>query len=416
MSSVYYGGSIRMNPDPEMLNLDPMFEEGYPHQVPKVYLEGHGEAYFPQYCFDWDYDSVIVVRDKHVIKYTHSTFIELLAKNEEGEIVWMDGRRAPYSDCWGGEYLNEERGAHEYTVEEYDVETKKKRKYTVSLKEETEFDGYDYYSLSKFVDADKLGSYFKIEDGILIQYVGDDTELVIPDGVTEIGYNPFWGRNEFESIVIPSALVKIPSTMPEHCKVKKIVVSEDNPQYYTKDGCLIDKETGTLVWAYAANAVPSDDSIRKIGPEAFWNREDLENIVIPDNITEIGSYAFHGCKNATYVLMSDSVTQIGEGAFYSCPSLGLVRLSGSLTAIDRNTFAYCSGLESIDIPDSVVTVDGDAFYDCNSLKEVGISDASVGVIETALSAKLVRDGDKWRIEGWISTDRKSPSTFAGFSF
>ena len=44
MSSVYYGGSIRMNPEPEMLDRDPMFEGGYPHKVPKVYLEGHGEA------------------------------------------------------------------------------------------------------------------------------------------------------------------------------------------------------------------------------------------------------------------------------------------------------------------------------------------------------------------------------------
>ena len=110
MSSVYYGGSLRMNPEPEMLDRDPMFEEGYPHKVPKVYLEGHGEAYFPQYCFDWDDDSVVLVRDKHVLKYTRSSFVELLAKNEEGKIVWMDGRRAPYSNCWDGEYLNEYRG------------------------------------------------------------------------------------------------------------------------------------------------------------------------------------------------------------------------------------------------------------------------------------------------------------------
>ena len=29
MSSVYYGGSIRMKPEPEMLNRDPMIEGGY---------------------------------------------------------------------------------------------------------------------------------------------------------------------------------------------------------------------------------------------------------------------------------------------------------------------------------------------------------------------------------------------------
>ena len=116
-------------------------------------------------------------------------------------------------------------------------------------------------------------------------------------------------------------------------------------------------------------------------------------IEIPDTVTKIGDYVFQSSFSLVSVKMGNVVTTIGESAFYGCTSL-----------------------TSIDIPDSVVTVDGDAFYDCNSLKEVGISDASVGVIETALGAKLVRDGDKWRIEGWISTDQKSPSTFAGFSF
>ena len=47
MSSVCYGGSIRMNPESEMLNRDPMFEGGYPFTMPKVYLDGVGESYFP---------------------------------------------------------------------------------------------------------------------------------------------------------------------------------------------------------------------------------------------------------------------------------------------------------------------------------------------------------------------------------
>ena len=55
--------------------------------------------------------------------------LELLAKDEKGEIVWVDCRSAPYSECWDGEYLNEDRVAQEYTVEEYDFEKFEKRKY-----------------------------------------------------------------------------------------------------------------------------------------------------------------------------------------------------------------------------------------------------------------------------------------------
>lgn len=321
MASVCYGGSIRMYPEVENVDRDPMFEEGYPHKMPKVYLEGWGESYFPQYCFDWDDDSVVVVRNRGVVKYTRSSFVELLAKNEEGEIVWMDGRHAPYSDCWKGEYLNEERGATEYTVEEYDFDTATKRRYKVILDKESELDTQDYRSLSKFVDADKLGSHFEIKDGVLLQYVGNDRDWVIPEGVTEIGYDPFWSDKEFESIVIPSTLVKIPCSLFERCKVKEIIVDEGNPKYYTNDGCLVDKETGTLVWVYSGNVVPSDDSIHKIGYNAFCNRKDLESIEIPDGITEIDNCAFVGCANLKSVVIPDSVTHIGGRAFVGCESL-----------------------------------------------------------------------------------------------
>lgn len=416
MSSVCYGGSVLMKPEFENENFDPMFDEGYPYKMPKVYLEGWGESYFPQWCFNWDDDSVVVVRDQRVVKYTRSSFVELLAKNEEGEIVWMDGRRAPYSNCWGGEYLDEDRGAQEYTVEEYNLETNKKRKYKVVFDEESKFDILDYHSLSKYVDADKLGAHFKIENGVLLQYEGNDTTLIIPDGVTEIGYRPFWSKKEFESIVIPNTLVKISDSIFEYCKVKEIIVAEDNPKFISKCGCLIDKETGTLVWGYAANAIPCDDSIHKIGPKAFWNREDLENIVIPDNITDIGRYAFHKCKNMKYALMSGAVKQLGEGAFYGCQSLSLVSLSRSLTTIDRNTFCGCSSLETIDVPNSIVTVDSDAFSSCDNLKEIGVPYDSVEIIEKALDAKLIRDGDRWRIERLISPSKKLPRNFAGFEF
>ena len=400
MSSVYYGGSIRMNPEPEMLDRDPMFEEGYPHQVPKVFLEGYGEAYFPQYCFDWDDDSVVVVRDKRVMKYTRSTFVELLAKNEEGEIVWMDGRCAPYSNCWKGEYLNEERGACEYTIEEYNLETLTKRKCKVVLDEETEFDIRDYRSLSDFVDADKLSSHFEIKDGVLLEYIGHDKELIIPEGVTELGYNVFWDVREFDHITIPSTLTKIYHTLSEHCRVKEVNVSEDNPKYYTKNGCLIDKENGELVWAYATDTIPCDDSIHKIGFQAFYGRKDLEHIEIPDNITEVGSYAFSHCSNLKTVTFYNSGCIIGNGCFYNCTLLSTVKLPNLLNEIRRNTFAECKALENLEIPEALRRVDRDAWGwgKCEDFKKINISDDLIASLKKETDACLVKKEEKWQIE------------------
>jgi hypothetical protein len=172
---------------------------------------------------------------------------------------------------------------------------------------------------------------------------------------------------------------------------------------------LIDRETQTLVWGYAATDIPQDASISKIGSHAFYNREDIEKITIHDNIIEIGSNAFEKCKNMKCLLMSDAVTQIDVGAFYDCQSLSLIRLSRSLSTININTFSYCSSLETIDIPDSIVTIESDAFYGCNNLKEISASLCSIENIEKALDVKLVRNGDKWLIERSAPVFKKRPA-------
>ena len=413
MASICYGGSVRMKPEIEKEDFDPMFDEGYPHPMPKVYLEGWGEVYNPQYRFNWDDDSVVVVRDKRVMKYTRSTFVELLAKNEEGEIVWMDGRCAPYSNCWEGEYLNEERGACEYTIEEYNLETLTKRKCKVVLDEETEFDIRDYRSLSDFVDADKLSSHFEIDDGVLSEYIGHDKDLIIPEGVIELGCRALGYKREFNSITIPSTLVKIYHTPLEFCKVKEINVAEDNPKYYTKDGCLIDKETGTLVWAYATNTIPCDNTIHKIGPYAFYGRKDLERIEIPDNIAEVGSYAFLHCSNLKTVTFFNANCTIGAGCFSNCTLLSMVKLPELLSEICNYTFAECKALETLDIPDAVKRVERDAWGcgKCEDLKKINISDDLIASLKEDTYTRLVRNEGEWEIEML-----PNPWAFEGFTF
>ena len=416
MSSVCYGGSIRMKPEAEMLDLDPMFEGGYPHQVPKVYLEGLGEVYCPQNCFDWDDDSVIVVRDRYVVKYTRSSFVELLAKNEAGEIVWMDGRRAPYSDCWDGEYLNEYRGGREYTMEEYDLETSKRRKYKMLLEEESELDAGDYRSLSNFVDAAVLGSHMKIEDGVLLSYFGKDTDLIIPDGVCEVGRCVFDDSREFESISIPNTLVKLPSTLFGCCKVKELNISKDHPKYYVKDGCLIDKESGTVVWGYASHIIPIDERIHGIGEQAFINREDIKNIEVPNNITEIGDSAFANCTNLKTVTVSNPTCTIGAGCFAGCNSLVSVKLPMSLNKIENRTFSFCVNLESIEIPKTVNEIDDFAFNRCDGLKKVRVEPSLVEFIENDLEYKLEKEEDDYSVDRTIKIPVKKRFNFENFFF
>ena len=150
MSSCCYGGKVLMKPDVEernenLIDGEDYIEDAYPFSMPKVYLEGHGERYYPQTLFDWDDDSVVIVRDKMVIRYTSSSFFELLAKDENGNIIWVDGRNAPYEGCWKGEYLKEVRPVTEYTINEYNMETGEEKRYKMVLEETKQMNEYERF-------------------------------------------------------------------------------------------------------------------------------------------------------------------------------------------------------------------------------------------------------------------------------
>jgi hypothetical protein len=90
MSSYYYGGSIRMNPEVE--TEDRILSDHYPYQLPKVYIEGKGKRNHKWTQYDWGDDSVVEIRDKHIARYTRTAFAEMLVENKRGESVWVNSK------------------------------------------------------------------------------------------------------------------------------------------------------------------------------------------------------------------------------------------------------------------------------------------------------------------------------------
>ena len=173
MSSVCEHGYIEYNPD---LNdsYDMEHNEGiyvpseYPLNIPKIYLEGSCESYYPQIAFDWSDDTVVVVRDNFLIKYNKHCYCELLAEDENGNIIWVDGRTAPYEGCWKGRYLNEVRGALEYDVEEFYLDTLEKKTYKVTLDSTSPISTDELVSLVNYIDPNIITKSKANEDTIPI--------------------------------------------------------------------------------------------------------------------------------------------------------------------------------------------------------------------------------------------------------
>ncbi len=147
---------------------------------------------------------------------------------------------------------------------------------------------------------------FVIEDGVLVAYNGTGGNVVIPDGVTEIGPEVFYGFFDFSGLKV---------TLP--------------------------------------------DSIRVIGQEAFCESA-LSSINLPEGLTTIEDLAFAECGSLTSVTLPSTLETIGNEAFDNCRSLARVSFSDGLEEIGGNAFSFCK-LTQVDIP-AGVTVGRNAFY------------------------------------------------------
>ena len=126
-----------------------------------------------------------------------------------------------------------------------------------------------------------------------------------------------------------------------------------------------------------------DGDVTTIGYDAFYNRESLTSVNIPDSVTTIGEYAFIYCRSLTSVNIPDSVTTIGKSAFYCCTSLTSVNIPDSVTTIGNWVFCSCTSLTSVNIGDSVKTIGASAFNDCTSLTSVNIPDSVTTIGDAA---------------------------------
>ena len=70
--------------------------------------------------------------------------------------------------------------------------------------------------------------------------------------------------------------------------------------------------------------------VEAIGERAFFGRNDIASVVLPEGVTSIGWFAFSGCVSLQSVTVPQSVATIGYGAFENCNQrLALICRAGS---------------------------------------------------------------------------------------
>lgn len=258
-------------------------------------------------------------------------------------------------------------------------------------------------------------SDFIIENGVLKKYVGSGGDVVIPEGVTEIGSMAFAGssiknveipdgvvyigRNAFyqsgiESVKIPQSVTMLDAEAFCNCgNLKNVLLPE----------CVEQISRSAFEGCSALKSIVIPDGVTKIGPSAF-SGSGLESIVLPESVTSIGDHAFQYCTRLESLELSDSVSDIGVGAFQGCKALadpdGYVVVQGvlfdydrsmdtavipeSVTRIDGGMFSYQKALVNVVLSENVTSIGRRAFTVCVNLQSVTVKGKLEEIGEDAL--------------------------------
>lgn len=112
-------------------------------------------------------------------------------------------------------------------------------------------------------------------------------------------------------------------------------------------------------------------AVTAIGDKAFYEKQTIQNIILPEGLTSIGAYAFYYCSGwKGNLVIPGSVTSIGAYAFFCCRGLdGDLIIPDTVTSIGTNAFGNCTGLDgSLVISNNMKTIDSYAFASCSGLK------------------------------------------------
>ncbi len=254
----------------------------------------------------------------------------------------------------------------------------------------------------------------------LISYIGEISDIVIPNTVTTIGNEAFYNQNNtsITSVTIPNSVNQIGD-----------YAFYGSPYLFSVT--IQNAATSIGEYAFASctqlESLALGDSVTAIGDNAFEHCSALTSVAIPNSVSSIGSFAYHNCYNMTSLTIGGSVDTIGDYAFSQCRTLAPVVIPPTITTIGEYAFsnvplilycgsatgypwgaqrcicgyvdgdfvftdssqtvlkAYIGNSSNVSIPSSVTSIGDSAFYNCTNIFAVEIPNSVTSIGNSAFS-------------------------------
>lgn len=200
--------------------------------------------------------------------------------------------------------------------------------------------------------------------------------VVLPEGMTIVEANTFFGCASLQEVILPTTITKIDYSAFEECTALKSI------------------------------SIP--EGVTTLGSASFQSCTSLEDVNLPSTLTQIGYNAFKNCTSLKEITIPEATTTVQENAFDSCTSLKKAVFLGKKVSFGPSVFAnataletlvlpaeqdyiiayFCNGataLKSITIPNTVTDIYHRAFLNCTSLETVDFSGATAKLQELCFS-------------------------------
>lgn len=118
----------------------------------------------------------------------------------------------------------------------------------------------------------------------------------------------------------------------------------------------------------------------------FEYNENITKVTIDNSVIRIGGQAFASCTNLKELVLPNKIKSLPGGMCKDCFSLISFNLPESVVTIGENAFGGCNSLTKIIIPRTVTLIGGGAFSNCERLEEVIIQDG--GFVENDVLVKV----------------------------
>ena len=237
---------------------------------------------------------------------------------------------------------------------------------------------YNTGGLSNLKEIRIRGNVKRVGDKVFegVAYALSSANLIIEEGVQEIGEDSFSYNNGLAFVSLPSSLTSIGESAFLCCENLRSIQFDFRNLRSIGDGafylCPANFELNLSGTRIGRNAFQDCPGITKVAISntaaveqfAFKGCTGLKEVTL-NNVESVDWNAFYGCSELKKLILND-VQSIGSGAFGGCAGLEFLDL-GNIQDIGPNAFSDCTGLTAVSLQ-NVKFINSDAFSSCSELR------------------------------------------------